>query len=92
MTQQFDPGMLPPQPTIIPPELASAVVDNTAGGDWQSRVPAEAVGMFVAAIARWLSHPRFGVRVQVDTETHGWVLRISTQPPVVREDVLLADE
>lgn len=89
---QFDPTALPPQPNIVPDDLASLVIDNTAGSDWTARVPPEAVGMFVAAVARWLSDPRFGCRVQVDTETHGWILRISTQPPVMREDVLLADE
>lgn len=58
----FDPSALPSQPEIIPAELRHLGVDNRG---WQARVPPQSVGMFVAAVARWLADPRFGVAVEV---------------------------
>lgn len=84
----FDPAMLPPQPDIIPDELRALSVDNT-GSDWSTRVPPQAVGMFVAAVTQWLSHPRFGVRVDVDTDTTGWTIRVGLPAPETRDDVVL---
>jgi len=85
----FDPGMLPAQPEIIPPELRQFSVDNTA--DWSRKVPPQAVGMFVAAIVQWLSHPRFGTKVNAETTNDGWVITIGLPKPVTREDVVLDD-
>ena len=87
---QFDPSMLPPQPDIIPDELRALSADNTAAG-WQQRVPPQAVGMFVAAVVRWLSDPRFGVRVDVETREDGWTLNIGLPQQETREDVVLPD-
>lgn len=84
----FDPSMLPPQPQIIPDELRTLVADNTAA-DWSTRVPAQAVGMFIGAVVQWLSDPRFGVRVEVDTDTSGWTIRVGLPAPETREDVVL---
>lgn len=84
---QFDPSMLPPQPEIIPPELRSFVVDNTS--EWQARVPPQAVGMFIAAVVQWLSHPRFGAKVAVNTENDGWTIRVSLPKPEIRDDLIL---
>ena len=86
----FNESMLPPRPNLIPDELRSFTADNTMG-DWQQRVPPEAVGMFVAAVARWLSDPRFGVRVHVDVRDDGWLLDIGLPRPVTRDDVILPD-
>lgn len=85
---QFDPSMLPPRPNIIPDELRSFSADGTLG-DWSRRVPPEAVGMFVAAVAQWLSDPRFGVRVQVDARDDGWTIDIALPRPETRDDVIL---
>lgn len=90
MADDFDPSMLPPQPQIIPDELRALTVDNT-GADWSTRVPPQAVGFFIAAVTRWLSHPRFGVRVRVDTDPAGWTLRVDLPTPETREDVILPD-
>ena len=84
---EFDPSMIPPRPELIPPELRAASVDNT-DADWAQRVPPQAVGMFVAAVARWLSHPRFGVAVAVDASEAGWQIRIDLPPAPTRDDVL----
>lgn len=89
---QFNPDLLPPQPNIIPDELRSLVVDNTAGSEWTSRVPPQAVGMFVAAVVRWLSHPRFGVKVDVDTSENGWTIRVELPKREIRDDVVLPTE
>lgn len=85
----FDPGMLPPQPEIIPPELRSFTVDNTT--EWSQKVPPQAVGMFVAAIVQWLSHPRFGTKVNAETTNDGWMIRIDLPKPQIRDDVILDD-
>ena len=87
MTNPFNPDMLPEQPDIIPPELRQLSVDNT---EWQARVPPQAVGMFVAAIVQWLSHPRFGTKVTVDTLPEGWTIHIGLPTPQVREDINIA--
>lgn len=87
---QFDPSILPDPPKIIPDELRSMSVDNT-GADWSARVPAAAVGMFVAAVAQWLSHPRFGTKVRVDTSEAGWVLTIDLPVPDLRDDLILPE-
>lgn len=87
----FDPTMLPPQPDIaemIPPELQRLTVDNTSA-DWATRVPPQAVGMFIAAVTRWLSDPRFGTKVTVDTEPDGWTIHVELPKPVLRDDVTL---
>lgn len=84
---EFDPNALPPQPDVIPDELRSLAVDNTS--DWSVRVPAAGVGMFVAAVVQWLSHPRFGVRVNVETSDRGWLLRIDLPDVEARDDVVL---
>ena len=83
----FDPAMLPPQPEIIPPELRQFTVDNTS--EWSSKVPPQAVGMFIAAVVQWLSHPRFGTRVNAETTNDGWVIRVDLPKPEIREDVVL---
>lgn len=84
---EFDPSMLPPRPTLIPDELRQFTADNTMG-DWSTRVPPAAVGMFVAAVVQWLSHPRFGVRVHVDARDDGWTLDIALPRPETRDDVI----
>jgi hypothetical protein len=87
---EFDESMLPPRPQLIPDDLRSLSVDNT-GSDWSKRVPPAAVGMFVAAVTQWLSHPRFGVAVQVDTDAGGWTIRVGLPEPETREDVVLPE-
>lgn len=87
---EFDPAMLPPRPQIIPDELRSFTADSRLG-DWSTRVPPEGVGIMVAAVVQWLSHPRFGVRVHVETRDDGWTLDIRLPRPEIREDVLLPD-
>lgn len=87
---EFDPSMLPPQPQIIPDELRSLVVDNT-GADWSNRVPPQGLAMFIAAITQWLSHPRFGVRVQVDTDASGWTIRVGLPAVETRDDVTVPE-
>ena len=82
--------MLPPRPQLIPDELRRFTADNTIG-DWSTRVPPAAVGMFVAAVVQWLSDPRFGVRVHVDARDTGWTLQIDLPQPETREDVILPD-
>jgi hypothetical protein len=72
----FNESMLPPRPNLIPDELRQFTADNT---------------MFVAAVARWLSDPRFGVRVHVDVRDDGWLLDIGLPRPVTRDDVTLPD-
>jgi len=86
----FNAGQLPQQPDIIPDELRQLTADNTTS-DWTTRVPAAGVGMFIAAVVRWLSHPRFGVKVTVDTETTGWTIRVDLPIRETREDVMLGD-
>ena len=86
----FDPSQLPRQPDIIPEELRQFSADNTAS-DWSTRVPPQGVGMFVAAVVQWLSHPRFGVKVDVQTEQDGWTIRIGLPTPEIREDIILGD-
>lgn len=88
----FDASALPSQPEIIPPELRHMAADNTG---WESRVPAPAVGMFVAAVAQWLAHPRFGVAVEVtahdgaDGGPAGWTVEVRLpQPDSGRDDLL----
>lgn len=83
----FDPAMIPTQPDIIPPELRSFTVDNTS--DWSSKVPPQAVGMFIAAVVQWLSHPRFGAKVTAETTNEGWVIRVDLPKPEIREDLVL---
>jgi len=73
----FDPSMLPGRPDIIPGELRASA-DLSA---WSSSVPPQAVGMFVAAVAQWLSDPRFGVSVNVESDPQGWTLRIGLPTP-----------
>lgn len=87
---EFDPSMLPPQPKLIPDELRALTVDNT-GSDWSARVPPQGVGMFLAAVAQWLSHPRMGVKVRVDTDPAGWTLRVDLPVPETREDVTVPE-
>lgn len=81
----FDPAQLPGQPEIIPPELRQFTIDNTS--DWAARVPPQAVGMFVAAVVQWLSHPRFGTKVTAETHNDGWTIQIGLPKPETREDV-----
>ena len=83
----FDPAMLPPAPQIIPDEMARLSVDNTNG--WATRVPPQAVGMFIAAVTQWLSNPRFGTKVEVDTRSDGWTITVSLPQPNLRDDVIL---
>jgi hypothetical protein len=85
---EFDPSMLPPQPEIVPADLAALTVDNT-GSDWSTRVPPASVGMFIAAVARWLSHPRMGTKVTVETLADGWNLSIRLPQPEVRDDIAI---
>jgi hypothetical protein len=74
---QFDPSMLPGHPDVIPQELRASA-DLSA---WSARVPPQAVGMFVAAVAQWLSDPRFGVSVNVESDPQGWTLRVGLPTP-----------
>ena len=87
---EYNPGMLPNQPDIIPPELRQFTADNTTS-DWSTRVPPQGVGMFVAAVVQWLSHPRFGCKVDVNTEQDGWTIHIGLPKPTIREDIILSD-
>lgn len=84
----FDPSMLPPKPQLIPEELRHLVADNT-GGEWQNKVPPQVVGMFVALVVRWLSEPRMGTKVTVDTEPDGWTIKVQLPQPELRDDVIL---
>lgn len=84
---EYSPELLPPQPEIIPPELRQFTVDNTIT-DWSTRVPPQAVGMFVAAVTQWLSHPRFATKVTTTTNTDGWTIHIELPKPELREDIL----
>ena len=86
----FSPDQLPQQPDIIPPELRQLAADNTVS-DWTTRVPPQGVGMFIAAVVRWLSHPRFGVKVTVDTEPTGWTIRVDLPARDTREDIIIGD-
>jgi hypothetical protein len=86
----FNSGQLPQQPDIIPDELRKLSADNTTS-DWTTRVPPAGVGMFIAAVVRWLSHPRFGVKVTVDTEPTGWTIRVDLPTRDTREDVTIGD-
>lgn len=86
----FDPSMLPPRPQLIPPELLHLVADNT-NSDWQTRVPPQAVGMFIAAVVRWLSQPRMGTKVTVDTRIDGWTIQVDLPKPELREDIVIPD-
>lgn len=83
---EFDPSMLPPRPTILPDQMRTLVSDPGMG-DWQSRVPAHAVGMFVAAVASWLSDPRFGASVRLDTHERGWTIAVELPAAPDRDDV-----
>lgn len=85
----FDPGKIPAQPDIIPPELRQFSVDNSS--EWSTRVPPQAVGMFIAAVVQWLSHPRFGTKVDVETTNDGWVIRVGLPQPEIREDLIPDD-
>jgi len=87
----FDPSMLPPRPQLIPDGLQHLVADNT-GSDWQTRVPPQAVGFFIAAVVRWLSEPRMGTKVTVDTEPTGWTIKVELPQPELREDITLPEE
>lgn len=86
----FNPAQLPLQPDIIPDELRQLSADNTMS-DWSTRVPPAGVGYFIAAVVRWLSHPRFGVKITVDTESTGWTIRIDLPVRETREDITLGD-
>lgn len=83
----FDPSILPPRPQLIPAGLEHLVADNTQ--QWQTRVPPQAVGMFIAAVVRWLSEPRMGVHVTCDTDPNGWTIRVDLPKPEIREDITL---
>lgn len=85
---EFDPGMLPPRPQLIPDALQHLVADNTAA-DWNNRVPPQVVGMVVAAVVRWLSDPRLGTKTTVDTEPTGWTIKVQLPQPQIGEDVTL---
>lgn len=86
----FHPDMLPPRPQLIPDGLAHLVADNT-GADWQTKVPPQAVGMFIAAVVRWLSEPRMGTKVTVDTKPTGWTIQVDLPTPDIRDDIVLPD-
>jgi len=73
----FDPSMLPGRPDIIPEELRVSADLS----EWSTRVPPQAVGMFVASVVQWLSDPRFGVTVTCESDPQGWTLRIGLPPP-----------
>lgn len=83
----FDPSMLPPRPQLIPQGLEHLVADNTS--EWQTRVPPHAVGMFIAAVVRWLSQPRMGTKVVCDTRPDGWTITVDLPQPELREDVIV---
>lgn len=89
--ERFDPSVLPPRPALIPDEMRVLVADH-GGADWQTRVPPEGVGMLMAAIIRWLSHPRMGCVVRVETREQpvGWTLHVDVPGPPARDDVSLA--
>ena len=82
----FDPNTLPPQPDLIPDELR-VTVDNTS--EWSTKVPPQALGMFIAAVVQWLSHPRFGAKVVCDTTPNGWNISVDLTKPEIREDLIL---
>lgn len=84
----FDPSMLPPRPQIIPEGLEHLVADNTQA-QWQTRVPPQAVGMFIAAVVRWLSEPRMGTKVICDTRPDGWTITVDLPKPELRDDIIL---
>lgn len=73
----FDPSMLPGRPDVIPEEMRA----QADLAQWAAAVPPQAVGMFVAAVAQWLSDPRFGVSVNVKSDPQGWTLRIGLPTP-----------
>lgn len=77
---------LPPPPQIVPEDLARFSVDNTVS-DWTNRVPPAAVGMFIATVAQWLSAPRMGCKVTIDTLPDGWTFTVQIAPPDDRDDV-----
>lgn len=86
----FDASALPEQPDIIPPELRHAAAQ---GSGWAARVPPAAVGMFVAAVAQWLSDPRFGVAVEVtahdgESGPRGWTVEVRVPESPQRDDLL----
>jgi hypothetical protein len=83
----FDPGMLPPRPQLIPEDLRHLVADNTQ--QWQTKVPPSVVGMFVAAVVRWMSEPRMGTKVTCDTRLDGWTITIDLPKPELHEDITL---
>lgn len=85
---QFDDSVLPPRPTIVPDDMRTLVSDPGLG-DWQQRVPAHAVGMFVAAVAQWLSDPRFGVSVRLATGERGWTISVELPAVPDRDDVTM---
>lgn len=87
---QFDPSALPPRPTVLPDEVRTLVSDPGMG-DWTRRVPAHAVGMFVGAVAQWLSDPRFGVSVRLDTHDRGWTIDVRLPDPIDRDDVTMPE-
>lgn len=76
--------MLPPLPTLIPEDLR-AVAGHS---EWAPQVSPQAVGMFVAAVARWMSAPRIGADVTVETTTAGWVIRVDLPQPAAVDDVI----
>lgn len=82
----FDPNLIPPHPDLIPDDLR-VTVDNTS--DWSTKVPPQALGMFIAAVVQWLSHPRFGAKVTADTQSDGWTIRVELPKPDIREDITL---
>lgn len=84
----FEPGMLPPQPQIIPPELRHLTVDNTS--DYTQKLSPDAIARFLGFVVHFLSRAEVGVKVDLDTRVDGWTLAI-TLPPV-REDVTLPDD
>ena len=92
---QFDPSMLPPQPTLVPDDLRRLIADNTGPGWVEGRIPPDGVAYFVAAVVRWLSHPRMGTRVSCDLVTPaeggtGWVITVECVGPQGRDDVVVA--
>lgn len=82
----FDPSLLPEPPDLIPADLRQLSVDNTG---WTTRVPPQAVGMFIAAVAQWLSAPRMGTKVNVETLDDGWNITVRLPQPETREDLTL---
>lgn len=71
--------LLPPKPDLIPAELRKLAIDNTH--QWEKRVPPQAVGMFIAAVTQWLSHPRMGTKVTVNTLDNGWTITVELPTP-----------